>query len=254
MSWPLLVAWSFLPGILWLIWIRKKDRYEPEPWRQLLKVYAVGLLTTFPAAISNEIGLYFFPGQGAGVLSTAIACFGIIGPGEEFWKLGAVYLLMAKHKDLNEPMDGLVYAGIGALGFASLENVYYLETYGAGTLLLRTITAVPGHFLFAAPFGFALGMCVHRGVLDRGALLRGWAYGALAHGLYDFLLFVEVPVLGLTAMGLLIGLGFLWRHYARVLLALSPFQPGASLAFCTPCQRPLPPDSRFCDACGKPAN
>ena len=49
-----LIAWSLLPGLLWLKWIYKRDTYQPEPLSTVLKAFGIGMLLTLPAGILNE--------------------------------------------------------------------------------------------------------------------------------------------------------------------------------------------------------
>ena len=37
-----------------------------------------------------------------------------------------MYYAVYKMKDFNEPMDGIVYGVCASLGFATLENIYYV--------------------------------------------------------------------------------------------------------------------------------
>ena len=55
-------------------------------------------------------------------------------------------------KDFNEPIDGIVYGVCVSLGFATLENIYYVyvlpdyfETTSLSLAILRAFSAVPAH-------------------------------------------------------------------------------------------------------------
>ena len=47
-------------------------------------------------------------------------------PVEEVLKFTVLYSLVYKMKDFNEPIDGIVYGVTVSLGFATLENIYYV--------------------------------------------------------------------------------------------------------------------------------
>jgi RsiW-degrading membrane proteinase PrsW (M82 family) len=115
----------------------------------------------------------------------------VIGPAEELFKFLAVRLVMYRHPEFDEPLDGIIYASAAALGFASVENVFYVIdfTHGLGVrwaaLGLRSFLALPGHVIFAAVWGYALG----RKKFD--PTYPVWSRVALAsllHGVYDFVL------------------------------------------------------------------
>ena len=80
---------------------------------------------------------------------------------EEGFKFLVFYFVVLKLKDFDEPMDALVYGVTISLGFATLENLYYVylsefaEIYGSGYLAaLRTISAIPAHASFGCIMGF----------------------------------------------------------------------------------------------------
>lgn len=100
-------------------------------------------------------------------------------------------------------MDGIVYGAVSAIGFATVENVSYVSTGGAGLGLLRAFTAVPMHAFMGAISGYFVG----RQILNHRILRKdptnpvddswfpafcGIGAAMLLHGFYDF------PVLAAT--------------------------------------------------------
>ena len=82
-------------------------------------------------------------------------------PVEEGLKLAVLYFLVYKMKDFNEPIDGIVYGVTVSLGFATLENFYYVyvladyyETTSMSMALLRSFSAVPAHAIFGVFMGY----------------------------------------------------------------------------------------------------
>ena len=64
-------------------------------------------------------------------------------------------------KEFNEPIDGIVYGVTASLGFATLENFYYVyllydyfETSSMSLAIARSFTAVPGHAVYGAIMGY----------------------------------------------------------------------------------------------------
>lgn len=246
-----IAIWAFLPSFAWLYYVYRKDRYEPEPFKQILKVYLAGMAATIPAAIFNSLGAIPFPHARTALGDTAAYVLLVVGPNEELWKFLAIYLLMYRHGEFDEPMDGLVYACTAGLGFAGLENVLYALQHGASIVLIRALSAVPGHFLFAAVYGYVLGLSKfgHRTIPIALAVV----IAALLHGLYDlFALGAEfigvVSLLGLLAI--MIGMAVWFRRAVKRLLELSPFRLGTDGLSCSACGQTTPRDSRFCNHCG----
>ena len=64
-------------------------------------------------------------------------------------------------KDFNEPLDGIVYGVTASLGFATLENIYYVylladhfQTTSMALAVARSFSAVPAHAVFGIFMGY----------------------------------------------------------------------------------------------------
>jgi RsiW-degrading membrane proteinase PrsW (M82 family) len=193
-----------LPGLIWLWIFYRTDRYEPEPKKLVMLTFALGVLSIIPAFIGERLGEHVYPylasiesaaaaplGELSNPLPLFIGCFLIIGPCEEISKFLAVRLFIYRNREFDEPLDGIIYASAAALGFASLENVFYVVdwTHGLGIrwgmLGVRSFLALPGHVIFAATWGYALGRKKFNPQYQVWPRLLA-ASGL--HGLYDFLL------------------------------------------------------------------
>ena len=76
---------------------------------------------------------------------------------EEGLKFLIVTSVIAKFKDYDDAVDGIVYCVCLSQGFAALENIYYVfSLYGASyeIALLRAFSAVPAHAMFGAILEF----------------------------------------------------------------------------------------------------
>lgn len=109
---------------------------------------------------------------------------------EEFSKFLFVRFILFPNRNFNEPFDGIVYAVMVSMGFATLENILYVFHYGYGTGVLRMFTAVPAHATFGVMMGYFLGLArfSHRRTLLYSvvALLAA----TLFHGAYDYFWFI----------------------------------------------------------------
>src|SRR3954471_11712645 len=153
------------PVVAAFLWI---DRWEPEPPRLLLIAFLWGacfsalgaLIINSSAALAVDVLL----GRGSGdvIGSTVIA------PIVEEGLKGAflVGLLLFRRREFDGIIDGIVYAGIVAAGFAFTENILYLgrtvvdpETAGVlGTLFMRGIASPFAHPLFTCMIGIGAGI------------------------------------------------------------------------------------------------
>jgi RsiW-degrading membrane proteinase PrsW (M82 family) len=225
-----------IPGVIWLWIFYRTDHYEPEPKRLVLATFCLGLLAILPAyGAERLIGLaYPFLEQleraaqnGSGsAWPMLVGCFFIIGPCEELAKFLAVRLFIYRHKEFNEPLDGIIYAAAAALGFASLENVLYVFDWKTShlnwsALGVRSLLALPGHVIFATTWGYALG----RQKFDPKYLV--WpmvVLAAMLHGLYDFLAMYG-PTRRFILLYMCVMVPVIVRQI-RLLRADSPFAPG----------------------------
>lgn len=177
---------AILPGLIICYYIYQLDKYEKESKIELVICFVLGMLSTVP--------IYFLERWAHGVESsfesrmavTLFSSFFIVGFGEEFSKFIALLIYPFQRSFFNEPFDGIIYAVMISMGFATLENVLYANQYGLETTLLRAFTAVPAHAAFAVIVGYFVGLA--RFNLEKRAwlLLKGLGIAVLVHGLYDF--------------------------------------------------------------------
>ena len=183
MNLAVIVGLAFAPAIFWFWFFARRDRH-PEPAWLLLRTFLWGGVMVLPAALLEIICEQFFAAS-LGVGAAAILGLVLVGPIEELAKFAAASNI-AKHREFDEWIDGLVYATVASLGFATLENVFYLLEGGAGLILLRGPISTLAHILFALPWGFALAQKRFRG--GAWVLRRGLLIGAGLHSLFDLLL------------------------------------------------------------------
>ena len=169
-TWPLIAA-ALIPAIALCIFIYIKDRAEKEPLGLLLRLFIFGALASVPIILCESIlsaiidgafapyatvieGEMFFSDDNAFRLHTALSNFMNVAPAEEGFKLLVLYLFTRKNKNFNSLFDGLIYAIFVSLGFAALENVLYVMSYGWSVAIMRAILSVPGHMFFAVMMGY----------------------------------------------------------------------------------------------------
>jgi RsiW-degrading membrane proteinase PrsW (M82 family) len=183
---------ALAPIIFWLCYFYSRDRYEPEPLRWIVIIYVFGIIITIPVAlIEGIIGLI------VGDFLIAVVVAPIV---EEYSKYFVVRNTVFRTRQFNEPVDGIIYAAAVGLGFATLENVIYvlssLETsflFAVQTGVIRALISVPGHVLFSAIWGYALGQARFTpGAAKDGTIKRGLILAMISHALFNLLLFHNV--------------------------------------------------------------
>jgi RsiW-degrading membrane proteinase PrsW (M82 family) len=198
-------ACFYLPLFLWL------DRYDPEPLGKLMFAFAWGaVISVFIAVIVNSIVDVAFGETWAVIVSAPIVEEGAKG-------LCVLIVALFFRKDFDSLVDGIVYAGVVALGFATVENIEYygrsLVAGGAGslvgTLLLRGILSPYAHVLFTCMTGIGFGVSreTHNRALKFAAPVIGYSTAVFLHALWNSLatlgggrfffigyLFIELPL------------------------------------------------------------
>lgn len=122
---------SFLPPILWLVFYLREDRH-PEPKRLLVLVFFGGMASAIIAVFSELflIGTRESPGLIAsayvGLFTNYLFLFSVIAFVEEYCKYLAVKFLVLHDRNFDEPIDAMIYMMTAALGFAALENIFFI--------------------------------------------------------------------------------------------------------------------------------
>ena len=196
-----LLALALAPGVAIAIYIYLKDKHEREPLSLLLISFLYGVLST---AVTLFISLpldFIFLINEQNVVHQFGNAFFKVALVEEFSKFIFIRFILYNNKNFNEPFDGIVYACMVGMGFATLENIIYVFQYGAPTGFIRIFTAVPAHATFAVLMGYFLGKAkfTHRKELYYSflALLIPTAF----HGAYDYFWFIAyVPGIWIGAI------------------------------------------------------
>lgn len=204
----LIIALSPCIFLLWYFFHR--DKYEPEPKRKILKIFLLGALMLIPAAIIESIFIAIFDKIVSGIVYSFIISFIIIAPTEELLKFFAVKRWIYRSMEFDEVMDGIVYTVSASLGFATVENIFYVFTHGIGTGIARAFLAVPGHAFFGAVMGYYIGLAKFSKGREKTFLIKGVVFAILLHGLYDFLILTNTALATLVII-LIIVLAFVVR-------------------------------------------
>jgi RsiW-degrading membrane proteinase PrsW (M82 family) len=186
---------SILPGVLIIIFIYNKDRYEKEPYRYIFFCILMGMLSCAPAIVGTLLVESAMdtpnPVSSSNMGVVAFYAFIAVGLSEEFAKYIFLRFYIYPKEEFDEPMDGIVYAVVISMGFAILENILYVFESGLNTAILRMFTAVPAHAAFGVIMGYYVGLAKFESNPSKSVHLhlKGLLLAALVHGTYDFFLF-----------------------------------------------------------------
>ncbi len=184
---PLLLILAILPGLLITWYIYRMDRYEREHRLHLIICFLMGMALTWPAAYLDSDAVLLGIRHSSSVELKLIVSILTVAIGEEAGKFLVLIAYPLWRPFFNEPIDGIVYAVMIGMGFATLENIHYASHFGLGTTLLRAFTAVPAHALFSVIIGYFAGLAWLKPQRCWPLLFQGLGIAILVHAVYDFL-------------------------------------------------------------------
>ncbi len=184
---------AVLPTALYGTLIWWLDRYEKEPLALVAIAFTWGAAPAIALAVLVEL-----------VLAVPLA-HSPLGPYSARWSLAplveeplkAVALLGLftwARREIDGPLDGIVYGALVGFGFSMTENaIYFLHAPDPSALfLLRSVLFGLNHAFFSAVVGLAFGAVRYWHVrpLKALAITAGLAGAVLFHGLHNFLVAV----------------------------------------------------------------
>ncbi|MCC2320916.1 PrsW family intramembrane metalloprotease [Cellulomonas xiejunii] len=187
------IVLALVPLTVVLLGVRWLDRWEPEPRGALLfgLLWGAGV-AVLVSLVVNDLTLYTVA-QATGDLDAGVVAATVVSAPviEELAKgAGVLVLFLARRRYFDGVVDGIVYAGVVAAGFAFTENVLYFGQAGAAlpeTFVLRGLATPFAHLLFTACTGAALGLAARS--QHRSAAWWLFPVGLLAamtaHGLWN---------------------------------------------------------------------
>lgn len=243
----LLLALACAPGAFIIGYVYMRDRFEPEPLGLLAKSFWYGILSVVVTLVVSLPLMAVVPIDEKSLTDQAFNAFFMVALIEEGSKFIFVRGILYRNRNFNEPYDGIIYAVMVSMGFATLENILYSFEHGVGVALFRMFTAVPAHASFAVLMGYFLGKEKFE---KRSNLFGVWALGSatLLHGAYDYFLFVNfVPGIWIgAAVSLVVGVR-LSLAAIRTHQAASPFSPENSATVQPNASESTPPTDSVAD-------
>ncbi len=213
-----LIAISVLPVIIILFYIYRRDKYEKEPLGLLLKAFVGGIFSAVAVILLLSPLDGVFPAIESVINNALVNAFAWAAIPEELFKFLFLYWIIWNNRNFNENFDGIVYAVFVSLGFACLENIFYVTQHGMGVGIMRAVLSVPAHALFGVIMGYYFSIARFSHTNTALNLLKSLLYAIMAHGIYDFIIFWYVgtaeaePLFSLIlVITFIVFIVFLWR-------------------------------------------
>jgi len=193
MTITLILSGIIAPALLWIGYFYYKDRLKPEPLINTGIVYMMGFAAAHLCYKSFTLLPYIGLPEDPSIIMEQkrllflLYCLGPVGILEELFKFLPFILIVIKFKSFDEKIDGIIYASIIALGFASYENLHYLVYLDGFNQFGRAIASPLTHTIFASIWGYFIGIAHIKGNSLWVASFKGLFLSAFFHGIFDFL-------------------------------------------------------------------
>ena len=211
----ILLLIAIIPALLLLRYYYRQDKAKPEPIGLIIKVFFWGCISVIAAiilelavdsAVRPFIGQFIF-------ISIIVKSFIIAGLIEEWLKLIVIKKFIFNNPFFDEVMDGIIYTVVAGLGFATVENIFFVLDGGLSIGIIRSFTALPLHAIAGGLMGYYIGKARFAETKEeQKALFRqGLINAVVIHGFYDLIVFsgAEYNLIIFIALPFLLTYGFI---------------------------------------------
>lgn len=190
-----------IPGVAWLIFYLREDMDHPEPKKLILYTFLGGALVTM-LVLQFQRAVYSWS-VANGFAAYSFISFLLLAGVEELFKFLAVFLVVSRRKEFDEPVDAMVYMVVAALGFATVENIGSIfqsnHSFLAGpgpleTAVLRFVGATLLHTLSSGVVGYYWGKALAKHGHYAWLVVKGLLIGTLLHAIFNYLIIRSEPV------------------------------------------------------------
>lgn len=173
---------SIAPIVALMSFIYLKDRIT-EPILLIVRTFIVGALLVFPIMFIQ----YALTTESL-INNSFIESFLYSAFIEEFFKWFIFLFLIFQHSEFDHHYDGIVYAVSISLGFATVENIFYLLINGIEYAFLRAFFPVSSHALFGIMMGYYFGKAKMNKKQQKLNITLAIFLPFILHGTYNYIL------------------------------------------------------------------
>ncbi|KKP32587.1 MAG: hypothetical protein A2561_00820 [Candidatus Staskawiczbacteria bacterium RIFOXYD1_FULL_32_13] len=193
----LYIFFGILPSLAWLFYYLKKDLH-PESKKMILKIFLWGSFTTIPVYLVQKLlTILLFSINPPLIFISLIYGFIIIAFTEELFKYLVIKFKVLSNSACDEPIDIMIYMIISALGFAAVENIFYIVSSAINLpindavfasvviSLSRFLGATFLHTLCSALVGYFVILSIIKTKNNLRYTILGILTATLLHGLFN---------------------------------------------------------------------
>ena len=230
------LALALVPAGLFLLFVYRQDRIEPEPVHMVLGIFALGILLGHGLIDPIAESLMEDGWRHRSTLSAWVSAIGIGGALSTFAAYLAVRYTVYLTDEFDEPVDGIVYATAASLGLATASNMDFVAHHEgvlpvAGATLMASTTLI--HVASGVVLGYGMGRCRFDPDEGQRVLAAMVLASAVLHGvLHELVMFAGTmrgdfePMLAFAIVAVLAAAVLAGSHRITVLFARRALEEG----------------------------
>ncbi len=191
---PIIYAFlgGIIPALIWLWFWMKEDKKRPEPKGLIALSFLGGALAAIAVFPMEKFAFNIVP--------EGIYLIVVWATIEEIMKFSSVSIIALKSRFFDEPVDAMIYLITAALGFAAMENTFFLiKPLLAGDGLqgfllgnMRFIGASVLHVVASSAIGIAIGLSFYKHkVVKIVSLALGIIASVSLHSAFNYFIISE---------------------------------------------------------------
>ncbi len=204
---------GLVPALFWLWFWLREDNKHPEPYALIVVSFIAGMAVVPLALPLQKLAIELYTD------SNLILVWVIV---EEILKYAAALIIVLWNKEVNEPIDMVIYMIVIALGFSALENSLFIfnplisgDFYNSAlTGSFRFLGATLLHVLASGTVGVFLALAYYK---DKMTQVLAGTFGlfiaVVLHALFNFFI---MDSSGETILGVFL---FVWMGIIALFLA-----------------------------------
>ncbi|PID22776.1 PrsW family intramembrane metalloprotease [Sporosarcina sp. P3] len=181
----ILLTVAIAPALALFSYLYLRKQIAKEPSKSLFHAFIYGAIMTFPILFIQHVfeeehvfNHEFF----RNVLFTSSL--------EEFFKWIIIFIFVYKTIEFEDAYDGILYGASVSLGFATVENILYLLSFGLDTAFIRALLPVSSHALFGIVMGYYFGKAKFSAASEKAKWIAiAFLAPFLLHVFYNSILF-----------------------------------------------------------------
>lgn len=216
-------AAALLIALVYILFLRRMDLFEQERPLYTFLAFLMGCVFLFLVfGFQAIIPLKSYFSENGSLYDRFMFHFVAVALFEEFVKILPFLILLPFRKIVNEPFDFIKYSSIGALGFATIENMFYFHRYSLEIAETRAFYTAVMHMFTSSIIGYF--MLRSRYVGCRHALfgfIPGFILAMAVHAAYNTCMSTNSTYF--IGIGLTIAMLVVWGRMMNNALNQSPF-------------------------------